>query len=88
MDHVSHAEPGQQNKTLYTASLALGRLVAGGSLDEATARAGLHHAMSRLPNTRPNEPWTTADIGRTITSGFHAATRNPRRLTDRKDQAA
>lgn len=80
---VANAPGGQQNHTLYTAALALGRLVAGGAVDEATVRNTLHTAMSSLPNTRTNEPWTAEAIDTTIRSAFRTATTQPRHLTDR-----
>ncbi|MEB3368059.1 bifunctional DNA primase/polymerase [Saccharopolyspora mangrovi] len=79
---------GAQNQALFTAALALGRLVAGGAVDEATVREALHHAMSRLPLTRPNEPWTPAQIDATITSGFRYAATNPRTLRVQGGDAA
>lgn len=80
-ERVSAAEPDQQNNTLYTAALALGRLVAGGAVDAETVRTVLHRAMAQLPNTRPNDPWTPAAIDATIRSAFRAATTKPRQLT-------
>ena len=81
-DRVAAAKPGQQNQTRYTAALALGRLVSGDSLEESALRTALHSAMSRLPNTRPHDPWTPAQIDRTIDSALRAAATRPRRLGD------
>ena len=78
---VAAAKPGQQNHTLYIAALALGRLVAGGSVDADTVRAVLHRAVSRLPNARPDDPWTPAQIDATIRSAFRAAVDSPRFVT-------
>lgn len=78
---VAEAGPGRQNHTLNIAAFALGRLVAGGAVDEDTVRTVLHRAMSRLPSTRPNEPWTPEQIDATIRSAFRAAAVNPRTLT-------
>ncbi|RCW46843.1 bifunctional DNA primase/polymerase-like protein [Halopolyspora algeriensis] len=86
-ERVAAAQPGKQNITLFTASLALGRLVAGGAVDVDTVRAVLHRAMSRLPQTKP-EPWTAEAIDATIRSGLRTAANRPRRLTDRKKDAA
>lgn len=79
---------GAQNHALFTAALALGRLVAGGAVDEATVREALHHSMSRLPLTRPNEPWTPAQIDATVDSGFRCAARNPRTIAVQGGDAA
>ncbi|MER5391907.1 bifunctional DNA primase/polymerase [Saccharopolyspora sp. NPDC002686] len=79
---------GPQNRALFTAALALGRLVAGGAVTDATVREMLHHTMSRLPLTRPDEPWTTEQIDATITSAFRIAARNPRTLRVRGGDAA
>ncbi|MGW1678545.1 bifunctional DNA primase/polymerase [Saccharopolyspora sp. NPDC002376] len=77
---VREAEPGQQNNTLYTAALALGRLVAGGAVEEARVRDVLHRAMSRLPDVRPHDPWTPSAIDATISSGLRTAATSPRRI--------
>ncbi len=79
---VAAAEPGQQNNTLFTAALALGRLVAGGAVDEQRVREVLHHAMSRLPNTNAHDPWTPEAIEATIRSGLRLAAARPRRLVE------
>ncbi|MCA1225047.1 bifunctional DNA primase/polymerase [Saccharopolyspora sp. 6M] len=84
---VTAAESGRQNRTLYEAALALGRLVAGGAVDDATVRTALHRAMSRLPLTRPHEPWTAEQIDTTVDSAFRAAAHNPRTLTPRGNAA-
>lgn len=69
---------GAQNWALYTAALALGRLVAGGVLPDATVRAALHRTMSRLPLTRPHEPWLPYQIDATIDSAFRWTALRPR----------
>ncbi|MBE9375575.1 bifunctional DNA primase/polymerase [Saccharopolyspora sp. HNM0983] len=78
VDRVAAAPSGRQNHTLYEAALALGRFVAGGAVDDATVRTALHRAVSRLPLTRPNEPWSPHQIDATINSGFRTATHRPR----------
>lgn len=87
---VAAAPLRQQNNTLYIAALALGRLVAGGAVDEHTVRTVLHRGMSRLPATRPNEPWTAKQIDDTVDSAFRTAAGNPRYLTapDQQGEAA
>lgn len=79
-ERLAATNSGPQNQALFTAALALGRLVAGGSADDATVREALHHTMSRLPLMRPNDPWTSPQIDATIDSGFRIAARNPRTL--------
>lgn len=86
-DRLAATGTGAQNQALFTAALALGRLVAGGAVEESVVREALHHAMSRLPLTRPNEPWTSAQVDATITSGFRCAARNPRTIGVRGDAA-
>lgn len=86
-DRLAATGTGAQNQALFTAALALGRLVAGGAVEETVVREALHHAMSRLPLTRPNEPWTPAQIDATIASGFRCAARNPRTIGVRGDAA-
>lgn len=83
-NRVAQARSGQQNRTLFTAALTLGRLVAGGSLDQATARATLHEAMQHVPNTKPDQPWTPEAIDQTIMSGFHTGASRPRHLNGRR----
>lgn len=78
-ERVAAARSGRQNTTLYEAAFALGRLVAGGVLDEATVRAELHRAVSRLPLARPSEPWLPEQIDATITSAFSGSASRPRR---------
>lgn len=80
-DRLVATGTGPQNKALFTAALALGRLVAGGAVDDATVRSALHTTMSRLPLTRPNEPWTPTQIDATITSAFRLAAQRPRTLS-------
>ncbi|GAA4828346.1 bifunctional DNA primase/polymerase [Saccharopolyspora rosea] len=82
---VATAQPGQQNNTLYSAALALGRLVAGGAVSEHQVRQVLHQAMSQLPNVRPHQPWTPRAIDSTINSALRAAAARPRHL-DPTDQ--
>ncbi|WP_243790184.1 bifunctional DNA primase/polymerase [Saccharopolyspora gloriosae] len=87
-DRLAATGTGPQNHALHQAALQLGRLVAGGAVDDATARTALHHAMSRLPLTRPNEPWNPDQIDATIDSAFRWAADHPRALRNRGDQAA
>ncbi|WP_433868447.1 bifunctional DNA primase/polymerase [Saccharopolyspora sp. CA-218241] len=86
-ERLAAAKPGQQNRSLYIAALALGRLVAGGAVEETTVRNLLHTTMSRLPLSRPHDPWTAPAIDATIDSAFRAAAGRPRRLDDRGEAA-
>lgn len=86
--HLAAARPGRQNQTLYEAAFALGRLVAGGVLDDATVRAALHRAMSRLALSRPNEPWTAQQINDTIDSALWGSSSKPRRPGIARGEAA
>ncbi|GAA4890913.1 bifunctional DNA primase/polymerase [Saccharopolyspora cebuensis] len=79
-DRLAATGSGPQNEALFTAALALGRLVAGGAVDDATVRTALHQAMARLPLTRPNDPWTPTQIDATVNSGFRLAAQRPRTL--------
>lgn len=77
---VASAPPGEQNSRLFQAAATLGGWVAGGALDETTARRSLHEAMGQVPNSRPEHPWTPRDIDRAIESGFRTGAAHPRRL--------
>ncbi|MEU6263887.1 bifunctional DNA primase/polymerase [Saccharopolyspora shandongensis] len=79
-DRLAATGTGPQNEALFTAALALGRLVAGGAVEDATVRSALHTAMSRLPLTRPHDPWTPVQINATIDSAFGLAAQRPRHL--------
>ncbi|MGI5219288.1 bifunctional DNA primase/polymerase [Nocardia sp. CA-290969] len=76
-DAVALAAPGTRNTRLFHAALTLGRLVAGGELDEHDARAVLSAAAA--PHIGIDR-FTTREVDRTITSGFRYGARRPRRL--------
>lgn len=77
VDHVRAAAAGGRNHALYIAAQNLGQLVAGGALDEATARAALttgaavHVGIDRF---------TEREAQRTITSGLAAGAKRPRQV--------
>lgn len=77
---VASAPPGEQNSRLFQAAATLGAWIAGGALDADTARRSLHQAMTQIPNSRPEHPWTPRDIDRAIDSGFRTGATHPRRL--------
>lgn len=87
-DRLAATGTDPQNQALHSAALQLGRLVAGGAADEHIVRAELHAAMSELPQTKPEEPWTPAQIDATITSAFRWAAQHPRSLRRRGGEAA
>lgn len=76
---VHDAPVRQRSACLYAASIALGQLVAGGSLAEHEARvvllsaAGRHIALGA---------YSTTAAEMTIASGFRAGARRPRRIED------
>ena len=75
VDSVRAAPAGQRNHALFCASLALGQLVAGGLLDEASTRHQLQHACVDHIGAGA---FTTAEAVATITSGLHRGGLTPR----------
>lgn len=65
--------PDHHNDALYLASVALGQLVAGGSLEPDPTRQALEHAGASVG-------LTGRAIARTIDSGFTAGARRPRQV--------
>ncbi|SHF82094.1 bifunctional DNA primase/polymerase [Streptoalloteichus hindustanus] len=78
-DRVAHAVVGERNTTLFKAAATLGSLVAGGELDEHTARAVLDDAAATHLGV---EGFTATESARTIDSGLRHGARQPRRLRD------
>nr|BFE99310.1 hypothetical protein GCM10020241_09860 [Streptoalloteichus tenebrarius] len=76
---VAHAPVGERNITLFKAAATLGALVAGGELDEWTARRVLREAAAVHLGV---EGFTDTETARTITSGLRHGARQPRRLRD------
>lgn len=76
---VHQAPASQRNACLYIASVALGQLVAGGSLAESEARAVLISAAARHLAIRAYSP---RQAEQTITSGLRAGAKRPRRIED------
>jgi hypothetical protein len=72
---VRAANPGHRNHALFCAAVALGQLVAGGQLDERTARSALTEA-SAVHIT--NAAFTPSEAEATISSGLRTGARNPR----------
>ncbi|MFJ4649670.1 bifunctional DNA primase/polymerase [Nocardia sp. NPDC088792] len=77
---VSTAEPGLRNTTLFQASFTLGRLIAGGELDQQPVRDALIAAAQEHIGI---QHFTTREMERTITSGLTLGARKPRRLPRR-----
>ncbi|GAA4874353.1 bifunctional DNA primase/polymerase [Pseudonocardia benzenivorans] len=76
---VHDAPASQRNASLYVAAVALGQLVAGGSLTEPEARAVLTSAAARHLALRAYSP---RQAEQTITSGLRAGAKRPRRIED------
>jgi hypothetical protein len=76
---VQEALPTRRNACLYIASVALGQLVAGGSLAESDARAVLIGAAARHIALRA---YGRRQAEQTITSGLRAGAKRPRRIED------
>ena len=75
---VRTAAPGVRNTTLFRASLALGRLVAGGELDQQLTRDMLAAAAQGHIGI---QSFTAREAERTIASGLAIGANRPRRLT-------
>lgn len=75
VDAVRAAQAGQRNHALFCASVALGQLVAGGLLDEASTRHQLHQACA---DHVAAGAFTTAEAAATIASGLHRGGLTPR----------
>jgi hypothetical protein len=76
---VHDAPAGQRNACLYVAAVALGQLVAGGSLAEQDARATLLSAAGRHLAAGAYSP---RQAEQTIGSGLRAGAKRPRRIKD------
>ncbi|WP_327138935.1 bifunctional DNA primase/polymerase [Nocardia sp. NBC_01327] len=74
---VTAAVPGTRNTALFRAAFTLGRLVAGGALDQ-------HHAHDVLAGAAAvhigHQQFTARELERTIISGFTIGARRPRHL--------
>ena len=78
-DAVAAARPGTRHTTLLAAACTLGRLVAGGELDDHDARSALLHSAARHVGIAG---MTQREIADTITDGIRYGSRRPRRLAD------
>lgn len=76
---VSEASASQRNCSLYVAAVALGQLVAGGSLDEGEARATLRGASAGHVALGA---YSARQAQQTITSGLRAGAKRPRRIEE------
>lgn len=72
---VARAQPGTRHITLLKAANSLGRLVAGGDLDESDARAALHNAAANLGADFP-----VREAEKTISDGLTHGALYPRQL--------
>ncbi|MBQ1048527.1 bifunctional DNA primase/polymerase [Micromonospora sp. C51] len=73
VDRVTAAAPGERNRSLYVAAVALGQLVAGGGLTEDDAHSVLEQAGVTAG-------LRTAEAYRTVRSGLTAGARRPRQV--------
>jgi hypothetical protein len=80
-DAVLAARTGERHNTLLRAARALGRLVAGGALDEHDARTALRAAAAVHVG---QDEWTEPEAETTITAGLTYGAHRPRRITDRQ----
>lgn len=76
-ERVKTAAEGERNHTLYTAAVALGQLVAGGSLSESAVRAVLTAATAQQVAAGAYTAW---EADKTISSGLRAGAKRPRRV--------
>ncbi|PZF98409.1 bifunctional DNA primase/polymerase [Micromonospora deserti] len=72
-DRVTTAPPGERNRTLYIAAVALGQLVAGGAVAE-------DEAQSVLEQAGVTGGLSCAEAYRTIRSGLAAGSKRPRQV--------
>lgn len=72
---VRAAPVGRRNHALFCASVALGQLVAGGLLDDASTRHQLHQACA---DHVAAGAFTIAEAAATIASGLHRGSLTPR----------
>jgi len=71
LDAIHAAPEGQRNRALYGAAVALGQLIAGGSLSEDEMTAALTQAALAAGQTE-------TEAARTIRSGYRAGANRPR----------
>jgi hypothetical protein len=76
-ERVKAAGEGERNHVLYTAAVALGQLVAGGSLSETDVRAVLADAAAVQVAAGAYTPW---EADKTISSGLRAGAKRPRQV--------
>ncbi|MEV4267792.1 bifunctional DNA primase/polymerase [Kribbella sp. NPDC049584] len=76
-ERVRTADEGKRNYVLYTAAVALGQLVAGGSIAEPDVRAVLTDAASAQVVAGAYTAW---EADNTISSGLRAGAKRPRQV--------
>ncbi|GAA5091436.1 bifunctional DNA primase/polymerase [Nocardia iowensis] len=77
LDRVTHPQPNTRNITVFRAALTLGRLVAGGELDEHHTRTMLTAAAAAHIGV---DGFTAAELDRAISNGFRYGAQHPRHL--------
>ncbi len=78
-DAVAAAQPGTRHTTLLSAACTLGRLVAGGELDDHDARSALLRAAACHVGV---DGMTRSEVTDTINDGIRYGFQRPRRLAD------
>jgi bifunctional DNA primase/polymerase-like protein len=78
-DAVACAQPGTRHTTLLSAACTLGRLVAGGELDDHDARSALRRAAACHVGI---DGMSQREVTDTINDGIQYGSQRPRRLTD------
>jgi len=81
---VRAAGPGTQHNTLYAAAAALGNLVGSGTLGRSEVEGALTAATTGWSFSR--EPWTAAEIERTIKDGIERGITTPRAAPERAER--
>ncbi|MFJ9839297.1 bifunctional DNA primase/polymerase [Kitasatospora sp. NPDC101155] len=76
LERVTGARPGQRNRALYLASVALGQLVAGGELSA-------FEVAERLVSTALAKGLAEREARATVASGFRAGAKRPRTVARR-----
>src|SRR5690242_18951598 len=76
-ERVSISSEGERNLNLYKAAVALGQLVAGGSLTQSDVRAVLADAAAGQVAAGA---YTTWEADKTISSGLRAGAKRPRQV--------
>ncbi|WP_107657465.1 bifunctional DNA primase/polymerase [Nocardia suismassiliense] len=77
LDRVTHPPPNTRNITVFRAAFTLGRLVAGGALDEHHTRTMLTAAAAAHIGV---DGFSAAELDRAISNGFRYGAQHPRQI--------